>query len=589
MKRVTVRLPRLEIRLGRITIAPSFTWLLVIPVGLWLTVTLYLPILGGTLSQGELWVATLLIVLAAGVSLVAHVLGHVYGSGPGGGSLPPVVAIFLFGDAAQAWPVAGPPRSEAFASMAAPVVNLALGFLAYAVWDAQLNALLNTVTLFASAFNLWLFAINLTPAFPLDGGRLVKAIGLELGATTSGVTRAVLRIGWLMAGGVTCWGIYLILQHSRFSWATGGATLAYVLLVIAGLLVSPALAGQEPARSLGGKQRRLLETVVGGLVIAFQLVAALGLLLTNDGLEAPGAALSVEPMVQIPAERLHPSRGTFILTSVVVQTPITAGEWVVAKLSPVVKIVPPESIVPEDTTPQEQAREGYQMLDESETTAIVVGLRLAGYEADLVGRGVEVVEIQPESRAVGILRTGDVIRELNGNEIRLPSELVAEVQAQTGNSPVHLVLERDQRQVEVDVPLIPASEPGGSPKIGIVIQVAGFDLDLPFPVEIVPEKIVGGPSAGLMFTLTVYDLLSPEDLTGGRKIAGTGTISLDGSVGPIGGVELKVAAAEAAGATYFLCPVDNYADASAVAGGIQVVQIASVDEALVFLQGLPSE
>src|SRR3990172_10772142 len=153
MKWVTVRLPRLEIRLGRITIAPSFTWLLVIPVGLWLTVTLSLPILGGTLSRGELWVATLLIVLAAGVSLVAHVLGHVYCSGPGGGSLPPVVAIFLFGDAAQAWPVAGPPRSEAFASMAAPVVNLALGFLAYAVWDAQLNELLNTVTLFASAFN----------------------------------------------------------------------------------------------------------------------------------------------------------------------------------------------------------------------------------------------------------------------------------------------------------------------------------------------------------------------------------------------------------------------------------------------------
>src|SRR3990172_10355353 len=103
MKWVTVRLPRLEIRLGRITIAPSFTWLLVIPVGLWLTVTLYLPILGGTLSQGELWVATLLIVLAAGVSLVAHVLGHVYGSGPRGGRPPPRLPLFLFRPAAQAW------------------------------------------------------------------------------------------------------------------------------------------------------------------------------------------------------------------------------------------------------------------------------------------------------------------------------------------------------------------------------------------------------------------------------------------------------------------------------------------------------
>jgi PDZ domain-containing protein len=136
------------------------------------------------------------------------------------------------------------------------------------------------------------------------------------------------------------------------------------------------------------------------------------------------------------------------------------------------------------------------------------------------------------------------------------------------------------------VPLITPAQPGDSPRIGIVIQSAGFDLNLPFPVEIHSQKIVGGPSAGLMFTLTVYNLLTPEDLTGGRRIAGTGTISLDGTVGPIGGVEQKVAAAESAGAVYFLCPADNYDDAVAVARDIQVVKIETVDQALAFLQGL---
>jgi PDZ domain-containing protein len=122
--------------------------------------------------------------------------------------------------------------------------------------------------------------------------------------------------------------------------------------------------------------------------------------------------------------------------------------------------------------------------------------------------------------------------------------------------------------------------------LGITIQPAGFDVQLPFPVKIVPQKIVGGPSAGLMFTLTVDNMVSPEDLTDGKKIAGTGTINMDGSVGPIGGVEQKVAAAEAAGAEYFLSPVENYENARSVARHIQVVKIATAEQAVEFLHSL---
>jgi Lon-like protease len=91
-----------------------------------------------------------------------------------------------------------------------------------------------------------------------------------------------------------------------------------------------------------------------------------------------------------------------------------------------------------------------------------------------------------------------------------------------------------------------------------------------------------------MFTLTLYNALSSKDLTGGRKIAGTGTINLDGTVGPIGGVKQKVAAAEAVGARYFLSPVENYEDAASVARKIKVIKVATVQRAIEFLQGLPA-
>jgi PDZ domain-containing protein len=316
------------------------------------------------------------------------------------------------------------------------------------------------------------------------------------------------------------------------------------------------------------------------------LGVAASLLLTNEGLEAPGLALAVEPMVEVSPQHRYSHTGSFILTSVISQAPITVGEWLIGHLDPAVKIVPPTDVVPDNTTPQELAKQGFQMLDQSVTTAIVVGLRLAGYKPEMVGKGVEVVGFQPDSRAQGPLQSGDVITGLNGQPMRTTSELIDQIKAQKPNVTVHLTIERDQHPIEVDVPLMSPTIADPTPRLGITIQSAGFDTQLPFAVQIAPEKIVGGPSAGLMFTLAVYNAVTPQDLTGGRKIAGTGTINLDGSVGPIGGVEQKVAAAEAAGAEYFLSPVENYENARSVAQRIQVVKIATVDQAVAFLRSL---
>jgi PDZ domain-containing protein len=318
------------------------------------------------------------------------------------------------------------------------------------------------------------------------------------------------------------------------------------------------------------------------------LVIASTLLPMNDGLEAPGVTLSVEPMVRVPSQYAHQHTGTFLLTTVISQTPILAGEWLLGHLSPALKIVPPEAVVPRDATPQGLARQGVRALDDSEAAAIVVGLRLAGYESELVGRGVEVVAVMPESLAGTKLKPGDIITSLDGQSVSTPEALVAMLGTRKGGSVVTLGIERNDTEIHVNVPLLPPLKAGRPARIGIEVQSAGSTVKAPFPVGIVPQKIVGGPSAGLMFALAVDNTLSPTDLARGERIAGTGTIDVNGKVGPIGGVEQKVVSAEWSGASYFLCPTQNYQAALAAARSIKVVEVATAQQAVDFLRSLRS-
>jgi PDZ domain-containing protein len=471
-------------------------------------------------------------------------------------------------------------------AVAGPLANLLLAGLALLVWNAQINTYWNIATSFLGLWNLWLAAINLTPVFPLDGGRLTRAWLLSAGVRPASTDRILTWLGYALLAALAVWGAFLILQHDRYSLETGGATLGLALIYLLGILSQPRSRPGE-----GHFERPSVKkpfAILLGLVLFLMLAGASStLLLTNNGLEAPGVALSVEPMVQIPADRRHPPAGTFILTSVLQQSPVPAGAWYLAKLDPSIRFLPPERIVPHQATAKETARQGYRQLDQSEITAVVVGLQKAGYSVEVVGKGVQVDSVLPESPNHDLLQPGDVITALNGKQVGMVTELVSQVKAQDAQEPVHLSVLRDQNKMDLTAKLLPPEQEGGSPKLGITVEDAGYDYKLPFPVKIVPQKIVGGPSAGLMFTLTVYNMLTPTDLTGGRKIAGTGTINIDGSVGPIGGVEQKVAAAEAAGAEYFLSPAINYADARAVARRIQVVKIETVDQALEFLKSLP--
>jgi PDZ domain-containing protein len=588
MRRTFLSTLHIRMPLGHTGIKLGASWLVVIPVSLWAIAAIYVPILGAFFNPAQTWGVAALIAFLSGISLIIHAAAHAGLARAAGSDLPPSIPLYPLGDAAQVWPAAGSAWREALVGIGGPLANVLLAALAYLVWDAQLNNYLNVSMFFLIFFNTGLAAINLAPAFPLDGGRLMRAILWGLLGRPRSTTRLGIRLGLLIAAVLTGWGIVLIAQQMRFSLQTGIATLLLAGLILLGLSAQPAWQWYRPVpvrrfRLPGG----IIRAPIAGLLVLIMLGTTFSLVPTNSGLEAPGVAPPVEPMVHVPPQYFHPSAGQFLLTTVYPQTPILAGEWMIGQLTPAIRILPPEQIIPAGTTAQELARQEYQMLNESQMAAIVVGLRLAGYDTQAVDKGVRVVSIVSDSPAKAILQPGDVIVGLNGRAIRTTSELTEQLKAQKPDATVHLRVERDGRTMDVTVPLMPPSKPDQPPRIGISIQSAGLDVKLPFPVQIMPEKIVGGPSAGLMFTLTVYNMLTPEDLTGGHTIAGTGTISLDGTVGPIGGVQQKVAGAEFAGAEYFLSPAENYDDARAAARHIQVIKVETAEQAIQFLQSLP--
>lgn len=140
--------------------------------------------------------------------------------------------------------------------------------------------------------------------------------------------------------------------------------------------------------------------------------------------------------------------------------------------------------------------------------------------------------------------------------------------------------------VTVEVTLGPHPDIEGAPMVGVVFDTVGLEIDLPLDIE-VDSGNIGGPSAGLTFTLTLLDMLTPEDLTKGHVIAGTGTIRFDESIGAIGGVRQKVHAARAIGAEVVLVPAANYQDALTAAGDdIQIVSVETLQDALDFLATL---
>ena len=228
--------------------------------------------------------------------------------------------------------------------------------------------------------------------------------------------------------------------------------------------------------------------------------------------------------------------------------------------NPHLDIRPISTVIPPDMSPEEYGKLMEDWMQESKDLARVIALRRAGYEVPIVSDGVEVVDLMDDSPSRGILQKGDVIKAVEGRSISLAEEVVEYVQRQEAGQRIRITLQHNETTKEVEVLTTSSQDEPHKAALGIYIRTLNRQPILPLEIDIETGPVVGS-SAGMMFVLEILDRLLPGNLTGGHKIAGTGTISINEEIGSIGGVKQKVIAAENSGIEYFLVPEENFEDA----------------------------
>jgi PDZ domain-containing protein len=240
-------------------------------------------------------------------------------------------------------------------------------------------------------------------------------------------------------------------------------------------------------------------------------------------------------------------------------------------------VVPRELIIPPDQTDEQIDKQNAEDFANSQSSAEAAALTKLGYPMQIA-----VKEVSAGSPADGQLKPGDVIVSVDGTPVNSTTDgLLGLIRGKPVGTTLTFELKRAGAPVTVKVTTIVGEN--GQPRAGFVPELTA---SAPFTIDI-PIEGIGGPSAGLMLALGIIDKIKPEDLTGGKIIAGTGTIDPAGKVGPIGGVPQKLIGAKNAGATIFLTPADNCDEAVANAKpGLLLVKVDSLDMALTALDTL---
>lgn len=281
------------------------------------------------------------------------------------------------------------------------------------------------------------------------------------------------------------------------------------------------------------------------------------------------------PLIDIPGEDTYPTSGRLDLLTVYIsgsrENPLSWLEVAQAWFDPSRTILPVDAVYPQGQTEEEADEESAAAMDTSQQDAVAAAFTELGVD---YGSVVVIAGLVDGSPARGVLEPEDRILTVDGEPVARVEELRAALAAAGAGAPVQLGIRRDGAERTVTV--VPEDGEDG-PVIGVY---AHAEYDFPFDVAIQLEN-VGGPSAGMMFALGIYDKLTPGELTGGEHIAGTGTIAGDGTVGAIGGIVQKMYGAREAGADWFLAPESNCGDvAGRIPAGLEVFAVGDLDDAI---------
>ncbi|MNO87405.1 Lon protease [compost metagenome] len=330
----------------------------------------------------------------------------------------------------------------------------------------------------------------------------------------------------------------------------------------------------------------LIKTVLYFITIAI-LVYLLVYMPTPYMINKPGTAEEVKPMVTISGGDPE-EKGTFMLTTVSVSY-ANLAMLVTSQFNKHAEVVRKE---PERDEKEYETQQRYYM-SSSQSSAIMAAYHKAGIEYSVVPEYVFVIGLSKTITPKGNFQSGDKIVKLNGQDVNRFEDIAEILQGKTPGDKVSIQLERQEQSLDQEVELVKISKEGDAVKAGLGISVGEVRKVQPkeaaHEVEFANTRI-GGPSAGLMFTLEIFNQLTPGDLSKGYRIAGTGTMAEDGTVGPIGGVQFKIVASDREKAEIFFVPEDNYKDAKAKADAIgtkmKLVPVKTLDDALDYLHGL---
>jgi Lon-like protease len=246
-------------------------------------------------------------------------------------------------------------------------------------------------------------------------------------------------------------------------------------------------------------------------------------------------------------------------------------------VDPDIAVLPKSVIYGKGETDETNRQQSAVEMSSSQDNAIAAALSAlgVGYQTE-----VELSDVADDGPSKGKLEKGDVLLAVDGKTTPEPNRLVELIRAIAPGTSTVLTVRRDGPERQVTVTTAPAADDPKASRIGVGIKQ---DFVFPFDVEIQLPDTVGGPSAGMMFALSIYDVLTPGSLTGGRQIAGSGEISPDGKVGPIGGIGQKLPAAQRDGAKLFLVAADNCAEALGAhydADKMRLVKVSTLSEAI---------
>ena len=300
----------------------------------------------------------------------------------------------------------------------------------------------------------------------------------------------------------------------------------------------------------------------------------------------PGSARPVAPLVSVQDAKTYPPGSDIAFTTVSLRQS-TVASYVWAWFDHDIEVVD-EKVVLGDRTPTQNRQFNLQLMDTSKQDAVRDALVALGHDVPVTIDGEVVVKVEPGSPADGALSVGDTIVAIDGVHLDNADALTAALGSKAPGTPVSLEVEPPDRAGTRTVDLVLGQRPDDPSRgfIGVSLQARNPKYQYPFPVDI-DSGNVGGPSAGLAFTLGVIDLLTPGELTGGHEVAVTGTIDRDGNVGPVGGVPQKTAAVVHGGYDVFLVPSREVAEARKRAGDkVRVIGVDTLSDALDALASL---